>query len=130
MRNNLGVCFVRYIKSDSYRVLCVDLYPIKGIIKLKGGRLVVLKRVVRKAVGARILYSEEYIRHLAKFTKIESEALLDALVEYMSSGASQSEVSLKFGVKQGKISQRAAKLVQLDRLVVEAIKIRNVGITK
>ncbi|MCX4117214.1 hypothetical protein [Aeromonas hydrophila] len=90
----------------------------------------VLKRVVRKAVGTRILYSEEYIRHLAKFTKIESEALLDALVEYMSSGASQSEVSLKFGVKQGKISQRAAKLEQLDRLVVEAIKIRNVGITK
>lgn len=86
----------------------------------------VVKRVSRKASNARILYSEEYVRHLAKFTKIESEDLLNAVVEYLSVGTSQSDLSLKFGVKQGKISLRSAKLVQIDKLIVDAIKIRNI----
>lgn len=111
-------------------IIFVDLYPIWGIIRLKGGRDVVVKRVVKKATGTRILYSEEYIRHLAKFTKIESDVLMDALVEYLSSDTSQSDVALKFGIKQGKISQRSAKLKQLDKLIVEAIKIRDIRFTK
>ncbi len=87
------------------------------------------KSVTDGGSGGRIYFSEQYARHLAKFTKMEEGPLLEAVVEYLSTDCSQRKLAIKFGVKQGKISIRVNKLIQLDGFVVEALEIRNVRIT-
>ncbi|ARW85308.1 PapB/FocB family fimbrial expression transcriptional regulator [Aeromonas salmonicida] len=67
--------------------------------------------------------SEAYIRLLLRFTKTQSEMQILAVIDHMLNGLTQQECVEKYGIAQSALSMKKKRILELDDLVKQAIKI-------
>lgn len=66
--------------------------------------------------------NQEYIRALLQLTKATSKDVIEATIEHLCEGVSQTKAAEAHNVKQEAVARMAKRLRELDRLVMEAAK--------
>ncbi|OEE38264.1 hypothetical protein A1QO_02485 [Vibrio genomosp. F10 str. ZF-129] len=69
--------------------------------------------------------NERYIRALVKLTRVANADLLNATIDHILYGETQSGSANKHGVKQEAVARLAKRIIGLDRQVSDIIKLKN-----